>query len=500
MQELTRHPITGRRTFLACLLALAAAAPAALPASADAAATIAAFDRYVSGSGFEIGMVNPATGASIAVPAGVNTNADEFHPALTPDGRYLVFTRATLQPQPDGDIVPPEQRQLLMVDRQTGAFGGPMENLNDPGAGATITPAAVGQPVLAYGMRRRPGEGTGQRFIIAGPFDTGKSLFVAQDSLSTQGGIVPDPPPDTFVDVPQAAVHVRTNAHLRVHSEVRFNAGTGALTAAVIRFGDRSGTQLRSRNESTGIPLRPTPRRSDGHVAFERASSSSADIRTIQFPGDTLTTVAPAPVTTSEAERMPAWSPDGVELGFVRTSGTSRRLHVFNTTQGLQTIVNPAVDLGAEPPAGPLRDFQNVWGGLSLAQPPASSTTLSCASLCTNILSGSNLTSGTRLTPTAGGSLTTIGIFVSRVVGSRRVFGRRVARLRAIGRVPLGRARRGRNRFRWNGRVEGRRLRAGTYLLTFRGLDRRGRVLATSRSIRIVLARSGHIRRARPVR
>jgi hypothetical protein len=501
MQDTTQRPTIRRRLALAGLLATVAVMPAALASTADAA-TIAAFDRYVSGKGFEIGMVNAATGASIAVPSGVNTNADEFHPALTPDGRYLVFTRATLQSQPDGDIVPPEQRQLLMVDRQTGQFRGPVENANDPGAGATITPAAVGQPVLAYGMRRRPDQGSNQRFIVAGPFDTGKALFVARDDLSTGGGIVPTPPPNTFVDVPQAAVHARQGARLSVHSEVQFDAGTGQLTAAVIRFGDRAGTQITSRNEATGIPLRPAARGGDGHVAFERGSSSGADIRTIQFPGDTVTTVAPAPITTSDPERMPAWSPDGSELGFVRTTGTTRTLFVFNTTQGLQTIVNPGVNLGSEAPAGALRSFQNVWGGLAFASPPSGSTTLSCLTACTGSLSGSSLTSGTTLTPSLSDatSVKTVGIFVSRVVGKRRVFGRRVARVRRIGRVPLGAARRGRNRFRWNGRVRGRRLKPGTYLLTFRGLNRRGRVLAVSRSLRFVLKRNGRVARVRLVR
>ncbi len=45
-----------------------------------------------------------------------------------------------------------------------------------------------------------------------------------------------------------------------------------------------------------------------------------------------------------------------------------------------------------------------------------------------------------------------IGILVRRVVGHHRVLGHRAARLRLVGRVPLGRFRRGHGRIHWNGR------------------------------------------------
>ena len=90
------------------------------PATADAAALIAAYDRFVSGNGFDIGLVNVNTGAALSVPAAVNTTDDELHPTLTPDGRYLVFMRTKLQPKLNGDIVPPATRTLHRLDRQTG--------------------------------------------------------------------------------------------------------------------------------------------------------------------------------------------------------------------------------------------------------------------------------------------------------------------------------------------------------------------------------------------
>jgi hypothetical protein len=87
---------------------------------ADAAGLVAAYDRYVSGQGFEIRLVNVSTGAAVTVPAGVNTADDELHPALSANGRFLVFTRMKLQPKLNGDIVPPALRTLQWVDRQTG--------------------------------------------------------------------------------------------------------------------------------------------------------------------------------------------------------------------------------------------------------------------------------------------------------------------------------------------------------------------------------------------
>jgi hypothetical protein len=59
--------------------------------------------------------------------------------------------------------------------------------------------------------------------------------------------------------------------------------------------------------------------------------------------------------------------------------------------------------------------------------------------------------------------------------------------------VPLGRTRKGRNSFRWNGKVNGKRLKRGTYLLTYRAL-RGERVVSTSGSIRFKISRQGRIR------
>ena len=70
-----------------------------------------------------------------------------------------------------------------------------------------------------------------------------------------------------------------------------------------------------------------------------------------------------------------------------------------------------------------------------------------------------------------------------------------------VGKFPLGTAKRGRNRLRWNGRINGKSLRRGTYLLTYRTL-RGKRITNTSGSIRFKIAKGGKVRqvRAEPLR
>src|SRR3954452_19004382 len=98
---------------LAVGLAASAAAAAAAPATVPAAGLVAAYDRYEIGKGFEVGLINVSAGTAIAVPAGVNTADDELHPALSRDGRYLMWERMRLLPKLNGDIPVPADRTLF---------------------------------------------------------------------------------------------------------------------------------------------------------------------------------------------------------------------------------------------------------------------------------------------------------------------------------------------------------------------------------------------------
>ena len=123
---------------------------------------------------------------------------------------------------------------------------------------------------------------------------------------------------------------------------------------------------------------------------------------------------------------------------------------------------------------------------------------MSCTSNCLAVFAASNA-NGVSLAPNIVRRISgqTVGIFVVRVTGgTRKVLGRSQPRVRVVGRVPLGSVRNGRNRFRWNGRVNGKRLSAGTYLLTYRAL-KGSRVTTTSGSIRFKITRSGKLRNVR---
>lgn len=102
-------------------------------------------------------------------PRACSRPLDELHPALSPDGRFLAFTRMRLLPKLNGDIVPPAQRTLVSVNLQTGAiqtFGaggvGPTYTQREPGTvqlswaaqpdGADLPAAARGQGPVDLGL------------------------------------------------------------------------------------------------------------------------------------------------------------------------------------------------------------------------------------------------------------------------------------------------------------------------------------------------------------
>ncbi|MDA0162468.1 hypothetical protein OM076_19500 [Solirubrobacter ginsenosidimutans] len=62
------------------------------------------------------------------------------------------------------------------------------------------------------------------------------------------------------------------------------------------------------------------------------------------------------------------------------------------------------------------------------------------------------------------------------------MLGVRQPTIKVVGRVPLGATKHGRNRFAWDGKVAGKRLPPGKYLLTYR-LLRGAAVTSVSNSI-----------------
>jgi hypothetical protein len=81
------------------------------------------------------------------------------------------------------------------------------------------------------------------------------------------------------------------------------------------------------------------------------------------------------------------------------------------------------------------------------------------------------------------GQSNNVGILVQRIIGTKKVHGKRTLVLRAVGRVPLGRHHKGKVKIHWNLKVNGHRLRPGRYLITLRALDRHRNVLGVTKSV-----------------
>jgi WD40 repeat protein len=478
-----------------CIAGALAVLGAFAPPSAHAG-TIAAYDRYVTGRGFDIALINANTGAAIGVPASVNTADDELHPALSPDGRYIVFTRMRLLPDLNGNILPPATRTLFRVDRQTGE----VVQLAGGGAAGPVIRQVAGTPRLAWGVTHFANGSSGTTVVSRAGAFTGGALTGTEEHIAslpagpaftTHAAVTTAPEDDGFGNVFQRPLRTLGIAYIDNATGALQNGLAHLTTKRVAGGAVTSIGREKSFGSATQPAGHPVPRVGDDLIAFEMGNGNLSNIKTFRFGIDQNAVDAPAAINTVLGERMPAWSTDGSQLGFVRTALTGRVLGLFDTTPGIQNLLNDAVSLGNPPPTPQTVVFQNVWGGISLA-PSGSTDLVSCASTCTSLLGAGTLTP--RITTTTA---TNIGILVVRVVGKHRLFGETVPKIKPVGRVPLGRARDGRNRFRWDATVDGKRLKAGTYLLTYRLLGKKDRIVGLSDSIRFKVTKSGDIKKPR---
>jgi WD40 repeat protein len=463
-----------RRLILVAVLVALFAPPSA------SAALIAAYDKYVVGKGFEIGLVNVSTGAAISLPSGVNTAADELHPALSANGRFLWFARTQLQPGLNGEVIPPAARSLVRVDRNSGTVT-ILPSDDGGGYGAVFTD--FGRPGIAYGKRPTPRtDSTKLEYGLSQVIDpstgapTGGIERVALTAASFVTGAI--------VETTQAAFEWKSSSIGRSYLAASAFDAAGALQASNIRI-ESFGSGAQSAGLS-GFASHPMPRPGDSYVVYQSKYGSQAQIFSFTFP--TLPAqAAPGTINTSAYEGMPAWSPDlGKFLGFVRITNARRTLLAFDTTPGIQDALNAPIDLGAEAPTPQLRNYQDVFGGLSLAN----ITTVSVPNLTCGVCATTSGGPGTTLLSPTVTAPSLIGILVARVKGTTTLFGRKVPKITPVGRVPLGKTKKGRNSFKWNGKVEGKKLKKGTYLLTFRAL-KGDRILNTSGSVRFKVDRKG---------
>ena len=225
------------KTSWACLLVAGLLLACAQTASA-ATSVVAAYEKYVSGQGFDIGLIDTGTGAPIAVPAGVNTSADEIHPALSSNGRWLVFSRMTLTPQLNGNVVPPAERSIIAIDRTTSA--GPLVLQSGNGAG----PTATSLNRVTWGKRQTPLQ-PGVSGVLSDADDLMKFVSVTGDAPS---GLLPiaNPPfgtlPPSFSGLPgtrdvvsAVSMGAGVGGQIVAYQAILFDNATGDTKQSVVR-------------------------------------------------------------------------------------------------------------------------------------------------------------------------------------------------------------------------------------------------------------------------
>jgi len=457
-------------------------------ASAD---FIAAYDTVSAAGGQDVAVVNLTTGAQVRVPAGINTPAPELHPSLSPDGRFLAFERVVpVQAGPDGPLV--EQKQPFIFNLATGANVTPTDlsvPLNDPG---NATPA-----FSADGTQLATGR------YSDGPFPDGNVRITevpnppasaGQVAVSSGNPLLTLPPcgfsPICGIEEPKTyspSVGAGPNPLVAWNEDYFPNSSSGSnefsntvnQTGIVIRrFGPGfvpQGNAVTLLANPGGL-LHPSVG-PNNLVAYQAGGQIGMyDFGTAQnFP-----TISG--VDTPLQQRLPAFTPDGRYLAFMR-QGTDghERLVLFDFGQTQQPVNAGGLDLGALPDPG-------QFGNLSVVEvtpPPA----VFCASGCIAL----------RVSPTA--SLTTtriiagtlIGLLVQRIAGTHKLFGRTVPTLVEVGRIPLGFHR---HAFTVPTPlvVGGHKLKDGKYLITARTLTAKGVIkdLSVSLAVRV---HHGHLQK-----
>jgi hypothetical protein len=413
---------------------------AAVPLLAAPAARADIFAVADGGNGTDIAAVNASTGATFALPATVNTAADESHPSISADGTKLVFqrddgaTRIIVATLPSG-----ETRDLFNVFEQSA----------NPQTSPTISPDGT---TVATGER----------------FQQGVSVFAALTLTDLASGTRTTYRP--FYDYgsgPQGGI---TADAVFGDGVIAFGARQDSRTRGII-LGQRPGTGARFPMLTDGFDFEH-PTLGGGQLVFDARPLSvngtphEGDLFFV--PATPATGSPPRPVelpvivNTAADEHHPAFTPDGRYLGFLRTVNGRDRVFLLDTQT--QTIVNPA---GADVV------HHTIFGGnLSLFVRPV---------LKSGTLTPNGFISFIALNPTG------VGILVQRVVGKTKLLGRTVPKLELVGRVPLGRFKKGHGRVRWDGRVNGRKLKPGTYQVTVRAVSPKGAItdLAKPRRLRV---------------
>ena len=419
----------------------------ALTTSTAGADIIAVLEHQSStDSHFDPDIVRVNAGAGGMTAASFNTSALEVHPSVSSDGRRIAFARYNEVP-----TAATEPTAILMNDVQTGRTAEVFTNaeLNGTFGGTTIGSISPDGPTLV----------TGAYFKSISP-----PLYSPAVGMSNLTGFPSGPYPYstyetqyTFSEFGELEEPVESPPLIAF----RLSETHGAAPSLVVgQLQGAASLPLISKTVTYSHPVIGSP---DGvpTIAFEQQQNQSG-VRDLAYrPAAQASFVGP-PIPfrglNTSAAFNPAFSPDGRYLGFLREDPNGHtRLFVWDSET--QTMLNPAgVDVGVAYAQGlgnqgsMFEDAEN----LSLYETPVLNRGI--------VTSVGNVNFNVEQD-------TAVGILVQRIVGHHQQFGRTVPTLAPVGHVPLGTFRHGSHDLRWNLRVDGHRLKAGTYQVTLRALS-----------------------------
>lgn len=417
-------------------------------AQADILATL---DRVRPGThDLDLAKINATTGAGVALPTAVNTLADEVHPSFSPDRKRIVFLRAD---------VDAGTRRVVMMDLTTGQSAdlfSVFEASTDP-PGAPVF-SEDGTKVL-----------TGRKLEAIGPASVQLQPSFTQTDV-TNFPIGPFPHQVMAAGGPGSSAKGRT---------LQPYMGGGGLFAFGIQYeGEPSQIVVRTSSTTTtiGDPTaflsHPAISRSAGIVVYESEDNGVRQLffRPIDAPASASSTPFPGIVDAPGAtEQHPSFSADGRYMAFLRGNNIVPSLFVLDTQT--QLLLNPqgVPVLGSNTPSH--ISLHSSEGAIDLSQTPV---ILNAGIIRRDVVFALSADSG-------------VGIIVQRIVGTTRFLGRKAPKLKLVGRVPLGKFKKGRrtHRVHWDRKVNGKRLPRGEYLVTVRSVTSKLQVRDLGKPVRV---------------
>src|SRR4051794_22782568 len=362
-------------TRLSRLAFAAAAAVLVLPAVAHAD-LLAAYDRVAAAGQLDVALVNASTGQSVALPAGVNTSAREFHPSLSPDATRLAFVRQTFEQRGSDRILKAVDR-IHVVDLRTGAEVTP--SALAAGDDRTTTPSFAADGATIVAARHPETQVTDDRVAVIA-FPSGSVSFLdsgfdealatpqamALQQLACGFGSCSSIIAKTLNPVAAPAGAVRA-------WELETTGGAaGDRSTILVRGGGTQATLPEAGDHTAGRWSHPAVA-TGGLVAaqFERAGTGGAlapgDLHFLDVASGTQTADFPG-IDSPLDEHFPAWLADGRMLAFLRTTSAGLEQLVLYDTDTAQPLNAAQANLGPAPEADVVGTLRRRQGGLSLAR------------------------------------------------------------------------------------------------------------------------------------